>query len=248
MARLIADRFLVREEKKRAELEQLAPPPEKLKEGSRILVHFPYIKRSKLFSPWKGIYKIVEIIDKNCYVVQEETEERKKFIVDRRRIRLLGPKLKIEDLEVMDPIEECELESTEEPTTEPVLEKAPENQDSEQTFMTSNVELEPVLDERNNMEPEFTDKEEKSGENLEASKTKEWNSNDTEEVPIILEDVADRTAKEQGLQYESTGTDCQIEFEIPDKSILHHEDDRFKRKAARKARSNIRKWTKELLN
>ena len=254
MARLIADRFLAREEKKRAEFEQLAPPPEKLKEGSRVLVHFPYIKRSKLFSPWKGIYKIVEILDKNCYVIQEETEERKKFIVDRRRIRLLGPKLTIEDLEVMGPVEETELESIEDIQSHPILEDTVVTREAESNFMMNNPELDPVL-------TESVDKEQtvpgetssprdvtESGPNLKASELQELERDNPEEVPVILEEIADQTAKAQGLQYETTGRDCQIEFEIPDKTLPHPEDDRPKRKAAIRAKSKIRGWTKQLLN
>ena len=71
---------------------------------------------------------------------------------------------------------------------------------------------------------------------------------DSEEVPVILEEIAEQTAKAQGLQYETTGRDCQIEFEIPDKTLPQLEDDRPRRRAALKAKTKIKEWTQELLN
>ena len=58
--------------------------------GTRVLVYFPVTQESKLFSNWKGTFVIKEQLDKNTYTVVEESQRRKKYIVDRSRIRLLN--------------------------------------------------------------------------------------------------------------------------------------------------------------
>ena len=65
--------------------------------GDKVLVYFPVNKQSKLFGNWKGVYRIQEQIDVNTFIVAEEGQMRKKYIVDRRRIRTLGEKIDIFD-------------------------------------------------------------------------------------------------------------------------------------------------------
>ena len=94
MGKMISDQFLREERKKTSKLEKTKPcaelKEEELIEGARILVYFPVTNESKLFSNWKGVYIIKEQLDKNTFIVYEEGRSRKKYIVDRIRIRTLG--------------------------------------------------------------------------------------------------------------------------------------------------------------
>lgn len=102
MAHLISDVYRNKEAKKLVEFESKSPPEESLKLGMKVLVYFPALPKSKLFSQWKHIYIIKEILDKNCFVVEEENQKRKRYLVDRRRIRPIKTSMSFDDLAEID--------------------------------------------------------------------------------------------------------------------------------------------------
>ena len=88
MARMITDQYLNEEESKLSNLMDTKGKVKNLKIGLKVLVYFPH-HHGKLFSNWKGIYIINEILDKNTVIVAEQHQLRKKYVVDRKRLRLL---------------------------------------------------------------------------------------------------------------------------------------------------------------
>ena len=65
-------------------------PLKELKPGQKVLVYFPVNTCTKLFSNWKGVYEIKEQLDVNSYIVSELGQSRRKYIVGRNRIRIIG--------------------------------------------------------------------------------------------------------------------------------------------------------------
>ena len=63
-----------------------------LKPGDLVLRYViqPPMECAKLYRSWKGIYIILEKLDINTYIVAREDDKRKKFIVHRDRLRLIG--------------------------------------------------------------------------------------------------------------------------------------------------------------
>ena len=219
MARLIADNFVSREKKKWAKLEKRAPQPEELKIGTKVLVHFPFLRNSKFFSKWKHVYRIVEVVDLNCFIVQEEGQPRKRYLVDRRRLRIIGPKIAKEDLETIEDLNE------------------EENIDQGEEKSRS---LEVIAEETN--ETEKVHEEESSQEELDKSDGMleiHDHIKPTEPMTIMDEISSDDEKVERS---------CEIEFEVPVENSIRREDERPRRRAAEGAKSKIRGWTKELLN
>ena len=66
--------------------------PSILKPGDLVLRYVvqPPMECAKLYRSWKGIYVILEKLDLNTYIVAREDDKRKKFIVHRDRLRLIG--------------------------------------------------------------------------------------------------------------------------------------------------------------
>ena len=59
--------------------------------GDKCLVYFPITAEStKLFSRWKGLYEVSEVLDYNTYTVCDVNNRRKRFIVQSNRIRPLS--------------------------------------------------------------------------------------------------------------------------------------------------------------
>ena len=90
MTRIISDRFCQVEAEKLGRLNEHPKNHEQLKVGQKVLVYFPVNNCSKLFSSWKGVYIITEVLDLNSYVVTEIGQRCRKYIVGRNRIRTLG--------------------------------------------------------------------------------------------------------------------------------------------------------------
>ena len=88
MARVFAEKVGHEEALKAAAVtDKLTNTFEDLKEGQRCLVHFKHNTDGKIFSPWRGIFTIRKQIDKNCFIVEHEGNARKKYVVDRVRLR-----------------------------------------------------------------------------------------------------------------------------------------------------------------
>ena len=60
--------------------------------GTKVLRYFrqPPGTCAKLYRNWKGMFLIVEILDKNTYVIAREDDGRRKFIVHRENLRPIG--------------------------------------------------------------------------------------------------------------------------------------------------------------
>ena len=199
-------------------MEKRAPQPEELQVGTKVLVHFPFLRNSKFFSKWKHIYRIVEVVDLNCFIVQEEGQPRKRYIVDRRRLRIIGPKISKEDLETIEDINEEDTDQIEESTKrlETIPEEPRENHSSHETTGLQDDADRPS-------EP-----------------TRLTGYTEPQEPITIREEVSSEDDKEEKT--------CEIEFEVPTESSIPKEVERPRRKAAIRAKTKIRGWTKELLN
>ena len=224
MARLIAETFASREMKKWAKLEKRAPQPDELKVGTKVLVHFPFLRNSKFFSKWKHIYRIVEVVDLNCFIVQEEGQPRKRYIVDRRRLRIIGPRITKEDLETIDDVSEENQEDREQESRE--LDTIPEEVEEDNRAAKDHDQIE--------MEQET------SSNRLETRSIDELNqaAEPLEPIAITEEDSSDDEKEEKV---------CEIEFEVPVTEQVQLEDQRPRRRAATGARAKIRGWTAEIL-
>ena len=91
MKQACVDRFVTEEEKKAALLgKDDRSQNRKIVIGQKCLVHFPQLRQcSKLFSSWKGVYIVEDQLDKNSFVVADENQSKKKYIVHKNRLRLL---------------------------------------------------------------------------------------------------------------------------------------------------------------
>ena len=93
MSKAIVKQFLSEENSKMSSLREVSGKVIQFPVGTRVLVYFPVTKESKLRSNWKGVYLINEQIDENTFIVHEKGQSRKKYIVDRARLRKLGPEI-----------------------------------------------------------------------------------------------------------------------------------------------------------
>ena len=68
-----------------------------LKPGDLVLRYVvqPPTECAKLYRSWKGIYVILEKLDVNTYIVAREDDKRRKFIVHRDRLRVIGSDYKL---------------------------------------------------------------------------------------------------------------------------------------------------------
>ena len=91
MSRAISDKFGIEELEKMSQSDQKSSDTTEndFKINDIVLVFFPD-SGTKIFSPWKGTYKVTEIVDKNTFVVSMIGNSRKKFFCHRKRLRLLN--------------------------------------------------------------------------------------------------------------------------------------------------------------
>ena len=95
------------------------------KVGDKCLVYFPITTEStKLFSRWKGLYEVSEVLDFNTYTACDVNNKRKRFIVPSNRIRPLSTTIcedklsefeggkNVEEIVENDKIEEEEIRQT----------------------------------------------------------------------------------------------------------------------------------------
>ena len=138
MRHIIAQQYVTEETRKSA-TKMDTVQAQNLTIGDKCLIYFPNTNESKLFTPWKGIYEIVEKLDRNVFVVRELEQTRKKYIVHRARIRKLEDPVgsnentavsqpsveKCQDSDVDSAVDvenepvNCELEDHNRPTTSP---------------------------------------------------------------------------------------------------------------------------------
>lgn len=218
MARLISDEFMAKEGRKLAELDRKAPKPETLEIGMKVLIHFPSLPKSKLFARWKHLYVIKEKIDLNTYIVSEEGQSRKRYIVDRRRIRPLGEKLSAQDFEE---IGQDELEILDE--TADIPSSGRNDRNIEHNDQTMGTEPVPTLD-------------------IAAEQSPSAPATQTESIKDPEVRVAIGTTSTGGAM-----GFAEIEFDVPEDATPPPEEDRPRRKAAAKAQTRIKGWTKTLL-
>jgi len=92
MARAISDHYVTDQlvKTKRAAVEE--DLDKSLQIGTRCLRLYkqPPGACAKLFTPWKGVFKVQKQIDVDTYLIALENDPRKKFIVHRRHLRPLG--------------------------------------------------------------------------------------------------------------------------------------------------------------
>ena len=96
MKRAIIDAYVDEETRKMLVSDAAQKSAQNLEIGDRCLIYFPQTQQSKLYSNWKGVYVIQERIDRNSFIVAESEQLRKKYLVDRSRIRILDTTLQQE--------------------------------------------------------------------------------------------------------------------------------------------------------
>ena len=224
MTKLITDQFMAKEGHKLAELEKKAPKPDTLKLGQRVLVFFPSLPKSKLFARWKHLYIIREQIDVNTYIVSEEGQSRKRYIVDRRRLRPLHDQISISELEVNSSGCSGEQES----------EEAVETHTHTKIMESASAEADEAEDRLNDRPAETPDHGpvETQGHPVEIGLNPVETAD--EALPISL-----------GANLAGGGF-AEIEFEVPEEDVIPIEEERPRRRAATRAKATIKKWTDQL--
>ena len=63
--------------------------------GTDVLIEYPQPSGEvgKLYNPWKGTYKVLKSIDLNTYLVGSKEAQRRKFLVARKRMRVIEDRL-----------------------------------------------------------------------------------------------------------------------------------------------------------
>ena len=90
MCRTISDTYVQDVNKKVSRLVDNDPKFATLTVGEKCLVYFPITSESsKLYSQWKGLYEIAEVLDHNTYIVCEVGSKRKRYAVQSNRVRPL---------------------------------------------------------------------------------------------------------------------------------------------------------------